>query len=183
MSTAITGVLQNSVYEKNILQGKPEKVNLSEIIGSLVDKSRDYVRSHDLKYEWEIDPSCIKYMYPDHVDHIFNNYLTNAIVHSREKGRIRVTLKDMDPLVRFSVYNDGDPIPPEDQEKIWLEFASLNNQKEITLSGKGETETGSGLGLFIVKEISLVYSSNCGIINQKEGVEFWFDFIDYKENS
>ena len=59
------------------------------------------------------------------------------------------------------------------KEKIWTE--------SFTTSPKGKENTG--LGLYIVKEISLKEHTTCGFANTENGVRFWFDFIDCDKNN
>ncbi len=74
---------------------------------------------------------------------------------------------------RFSVENQGGHISDELGEKIWTEA--------FTTSPEGVESTG--LGLFIVKEISLMERTKCGFENTDKGVRFWFEFIDrFSEN-
>ncbi|GEM_PF-578215 len=169
MSNTVTSVLNSSVYEQMLLQGDPVDTDLSKVIDTLFEKCRNYVESHNIQFSKEIEPSCVKYLYPEHTEHVFNNYLTNAIKNTGNGGRISVNLRKSKEAVRLSVYNFGRPILEKDGEKIWLEFAR---------SGRPGTKEGAGLGLYIVKEISILYQTECGYINRDNGVEFWFDFVD-----
>lgn len=51
-------------------------------------------------------------------------------------------------------------------DEIWTEFYSENKSDENV-----------GLGLFIVKEISVINHTKCGVSNCNNGVEFWFEFL------
>ena len=81
---------------------------------------------------------------------------------------IKVSLKAHDDSIRLTVENQGAQIASELGEKIWTEA--------FTTSPDGKENTG--LGLFIVKEISLMEHTKCGFDNTDRGVRFWFDFID-----
>ena len=174
MSNTVTSVLNSSVYEQTMLQGDPVDTDLSKVIDTLFEKCRNYVESHNIQFRKEIEPSCVKYLYPEHTEHVFNNYLTNAIKNTGNDGRISVSLRKRDGAVRLSVYNCGSPIPDKEGEKIWLEF---------TRSGRSGAKDGAGLGLYIVKELSILYQTECGYINREDGVEFWFDFVDLMKKS
>ena len=55
------------------------------------------------------------------------------------------------------------------KEIIWTEaFTTLPQGAE-----------NSGLGLYIVKEVSLIEHAECGFYNTETGVVFWFDFVDF----
>ena len=106
----------------------------------------------------------------EHIDHIFNNYLMNALQHSKAGGRIKVSIKKYEDAVRLSVFNEGNNIDESDREKIWTDF-----YKSPTVS---EDNNRTGIGLFIIKEISLINKDKCGYINHSNGVEFWYDFCE-----
>ena len=99
---------------------------------------------------------------------IFDNYLSNAVYHTPAGGEIRITLREFNNALRLSVFNSGDRIPDDMRGKIWIE--AFTTKDEIS-------EKNAGLGLYIVKEISLLEDTDCGFFNRPDGVEFWFDFI------
>ena len=59
------------------------------------------------------------------------------------------------------------------KDRIWTE--------SFTTSPEGKSN--SGLGLYIVKEISLIEHTRCGFDNTEDGVVFWFDFNDYSSKN
>lgn len=166
LSTMITGILQYSVAESKTFKTSTEKINLSSKIDELCDKISGTIQSKKLSFGRDIHPNLITAITETHIEHIFNNYIMNAVKHTKKGGMISVTLKRRDDRIRLSVYNEGAPIPNEKLEKIWTEFYSENNKSNDNV----------GLGLFIVKEISLINHLDCGAFNCDNGVEFWFDF-------
>ena len=88
--------------------------------------------------------------------------------HTPAGGEIRITLKEFNNAFRLSVFNSGVRIPDEMRAKIWTEAFTTKDEA---------TEKNAGLGLYIVKEISLLEHTDCGFFNRPDGVEFWFDFI------
>ncbi len=102
------------------------------------------------------------------MEHVFKNYLSNAVQNAEKNTKITVSLKEIDGAVRLSIENQGKQIPPDMEEKIWTEA--------FTTSPNGTESTG--LGLFIVREISLMEHTKCGFENTDKGVCFRFDFID-----
>lgn len=76
---------------------------------------------------------------------VANNLLTNAIKYGTEGGTIIITSKDKGSTVEVEVYNDGKPISSEEREKLFKRFSRLE--------GRSLKEKGTGIGLFIAKEI------------------------------
>jgi signal transduction histidine kinase len=96
------------------------------------------------------------------------NYIMNAVSHTAPGGKIKILLRSDGDNARFSVFNEGKRIPPEDIEQIWESFYKTDKAR----ARNGETHTG--LGLYIVKTIINAHSGEYGLINHDNGVEFWF---------
>ena len=101
------------------------------------------------------------------VEKILNNYLSNALSHLKKDGKILISAKKENNKVKIAVYNDGDPIPAEEMERIWESFYRGDS------SHKRESDR-VGLGLSIVKAAVTLLGTQCGVVNKVEGVEFWF---------
>ena len=104
----------------------------------------------------------------EYIEFVFRNYLSNAVQNAEKNTDIIVSLKENTNYIRLSIENCGSNIPDEIKDKIWTEA--------FTNSPDGKNSTG--LGLYIVKEISLKENTRCGFENTESGVRFWFDFID-----
>ena len=70
--------------------------------------------------------------------------------------------------LRISVFNTGQPIPPDDLEKVWVKFYKVDKARTREYGG-------SGIGLSIVKAIMDRHHCPYGVYNTKEGVCFWFE--------
>jgi len=77
------------------------------------------------------------------------NLVTNAIKFTPRDGTVTLGCQRAGPNVRIWVRDTGPGIPPEQQHKLFLEFARLD-----TTLPDGEKPKGSGLGLSIVKRIA-----------------------------
>jgi signal transduction histidine kinase len=99
---------------------------------------------------------------------VFNNLISNAIKYGKSGGKITINFKKSGNLMEFSVYNDGDPIKEEDKEKLFKKFSRIENQASKKIKG-------TGLGLFIVKNIVNTLGGDIRIITTENGNEFVFD--------
>lgn len=166
MSALITSFLNYSVQERGIIFNDVSEIDVSEKINELCDKCASLMLTKKINFSRNIELGHRSYIGETHIDHIFNNFITNAVKHTKPSGRIEVTLSKHGDGCRLSVFNEGEQISRSDLDKIWTEF--------YTSGGSGENV---GLGLFIVKEISEMYATECGTLNRNNGVEFWFDII------
>jgi signal transduction histidine kinase len=81
------------------------------------------------------------------IGQLLSNLLGNALLYGSREGPVTVTMGSTADEVWFSVHNDGRPIPPEDQERIFQPLErGLRSDAE-------QRRDGLGLGLHICREI------------------------------
>lgn len=102
------------------------------------------------------------------VEHIFNNYLSNAIHYVKNENLIDVKVAVKDSIVRISVFNTGDNIPEDVIPMLWNKFYKVDKARTREYGG-------SGIGLSIVKASMDAMRHEYGVINHDNGVEFWFE--------
>ncbi len=168
MSHMISEVLQMTVDERRIISKESRLTNASVIITELCDNNSAYIKSCDLELIKDITANLELNTIKEYMEFVFRNYLANAVQNAVKKTAITVSLKKCDGVIRLSIENTGKHIPEEMKDKIWTE----------TFTTSPEGIKNSGLGLYIVKEISLIEHTRCGFDNTESGVRFWFDFTD-----
>ena len=102
---------------------------------------------------------------------VITNYVTNAIKNVKEingKKEIYIENEILKDKVRIKVFNTGENISKEDMENIWKRFYKVDKSRN-------RENGGSGIGLAFVKAIMSHYNNEYGVINHKDGVEFYFD--------
>ncbi len=84
------------------------------------------------------------------IEHVIMNLLSNAIKNTPPKGRIKIILKKFEDWAKFSVSDTGIGLTEDEMDRIFTRFGKIERY------GKGFEYLdiqGSGLGLFISKEI------------------------------
>jgi two-component system, NtrC family, sensor histidine kinase KinB len=100
------------------------------------------------------------------IAHVFTNFVSNAVKHTKAGEEIFLRAKNQDGNVRFSVIDRGPGIPARYQSQIFDRFFRV----------PGSEITGAGLGLAIAKEIVLAQGGSIGVDSiPGEGSEFYFD--------
>ncbi|MCG7902630.1 hypothetical protein A3195_12200 [Candidatus Thiodiazotropha endoloripes] len=89
---------------------------------------------------------------------MLSNLVTNAMKFTPSGNKISVSIKTHYKGVKLAVEDSGPGIP--DDKKKWV-FERLNRLP-------GETESGSGLGLSIVKEICELHQGNINLQDRKD---------------
>ena len=102
------------------------------------------------------------------IEEVFSNYLSNALNHVFQDGVIRVWFERREKELRIHVYNDGNPIPEKDLEKLWIKFYKVDKARTREYGG-------SGIGLSIVAATMNAHGKQFGVSNVDGGVDFYFD--------
>lgn len=118
-----------------------------------------FAREYEPFYVW-----ADEYM----VEEVVTNYISNAINHVDYEKKITISLEKQEDTVRICVFNTGNQIPEEEQEKVWVKFYKVDKARTREYGG-------SGIGLSIVKAVMDSMNQKCGVRNRDNGVEFWFE--------
>lgn len=100
---------------------------------------------------------------------VISNLFVNAIKYSPEYQTINVSIKLIDGYALFEVTNYGVTIPEEDIKNVFEPFYRVDKTGNRT-----EKRKGSGLGLYIVREILEKHQYKYGIKNIENGVCTYF---------
>lgn len=96
---------------------------------------------------------------------VFSNIIGNAVTYSPNKATVAVTLKQG----VLSVLNTGIHLENEDLKQLFIPFFRVDKSRNSNTGG-------SGLGLYIVKEILDHHGVSYKIANTSQGVEFMILF-------
>jgi signal transduction histidine kinase len=103
------------------------------------------------------------------IENVITNYLTNALHHVSDDGRIELTVTATDRgTAKIAVFNTGSPIPSDDLPHLWESFYKVD---------KAHTREygGSGLGLSVVAAIMNAHGMPYGVENRTDGVAFYIE--------
>lgn len=95
------------------------------------------------------------------------NFIKNAVAYGEKDGEIRITARQEQEWVHFIVFNQGKPIPKDEQEKIWDVFYKVS-------TARTRNRNSFGIGLSIVKQAAEAHGGKVGVQNVPGGVEFCF---------
>ena len=94
------------------------------------------------------------------LDDLMSNLISNAVKYTPPGGRVTVALtREDDGRVRLQVTDTGIGIPEEERARLFTEFFRGREAQELT-------ETGTGLGLVIVKEITTRLGGEISVSSQ-----------------
>lgn len=88
------------------------------------------------------------------LDQVMTNLISNALRYSPQGGEVRVTLRVHDEMAEIAVRDDGIGIALEEQVHLFQPFAR---------SSRGQQIGGSGLGLYIARQIVEQHGGTIGV--------------------
>ena len=101
---------------------------------------------------------------------IVTNLLENASKYSEVGSEIKIDLAEENNSIVLSVSDAGEGIPDEEKENIFMKFYRIGNENT-------RKKKGTGLGLFIVKNLVLLHNGAIEVKNNSpKGTIFALQF-------
>jgi len=158
-----TAILEVSRIESNTLKLNKEKFDINEKIRNVVEeikKTREFSKA--IEFQYKIDKQIIVEADKVRIFEVLSNLLRNAIKFTTE-GNISVKAELKGINVQIDVSDSGEGIDPEIMPKLFSKFATKSDQ-------------GTGLGLFISKNIVEAHGGKIWARNNKDGKGATFSF-------
>jgi len=163
----ILNYLNLSRIEKGELQVRAQPVQVAvEVVAPVVRDFSGQFADRGMKMEVDVPEDLIVEADPSLLQIVFENLLSNAAKYGREGGLVRVWARRTDGYVEFHVWNEGEGVLPEQTDDLFQKFARLE--------GGPARARGTGLGLFITREI---IRNHGGDIRAEGEYGKWIDFI------
>jgi PAS domain S-box-containing protein len=146
LSTLVDELLQLSNMESDKAVFNIHPCAIDVIIDSCIKPLYEIAEQKDVKLYYEADENLPKVMAdPEKIAWVINNLITNALKYTYAGDEICVSAFAKNQKMYVSVKDTGEGIPEEYADKIFDKFVQVKGQ---------DTEVrGTGLGLYIVKEI------------------------------
>ena len=143
----------------------PRPVDLHEVVHSVVDEVQ--AAAPDRRLVSERTGSGTGTWDPDRLSQVLSNLLGNALQYSPPDTTVRVASRGLEDAVVLEVHNQGAPIPPEQQPRI---FEPLERGAERPEDRGGRS---IGLGLYIVRNIAQAHGGTVEVRSSAaEGTTF-----------
>ena len=138
-------LLKWSLLQRNMLNYKPEKLNLYNIVEKVIGNMNQEIVKKNISLNNKINTGTLIYADINMFRSIVQNLLINAIKFTETDGQIVVSSVEKKGLVEISIQDTGKGISPEITSKLF------NFAKQFTTNGTAG-EKGTGLGLPLCKE-------------------------------
>ncbi len=125
---------------------EPHLVDLADVVAEAVDRVRIAAEAKSIEIAVAVDDGLRVFGDPDLLTTAVANLLSNAVNYSDAETRVGVGGRRVGEVVEVSVTDQGQGIPPADQERIFERFYRVD-------AARSRATGGTGLGLAIVKHI------------------------------
>jgi PAS domain S-box-containing protein len=146
-----------------------QKGNITDLISSIFSSSRISAREHSITIHFDNPPQIAPFVFDqEKISLAFQNLVDNAVKYTPPNGEIFITITPEGNYVKVSVRDTGVGIPKGQTDRLFTKFFRAENVIHMQTSG-------SGLGLFIVKNIIARHGGRIGVESEEnKGSTFWF---------
>lgn len=135
-------------------------INIRDFLPSEFNKYKKLALNNGLSYKINKKiPDCNIYANKNDLASVVQNLVTNAISYNKPKGKIKITIRRYKYFICILVSDSGVGIPKEDLPFVFDKF--YKGDKSRT------NMSGSGLGLYLVKEIVENHNGKVAIHSKK----------------
>ncbi|OKY77285.1 MAG: Signal transduction histidine kinase containing PAS domain [Candidatus Methanohalarchaeum thermophilum] len=133
-----------------------KEININNILKDAIEKNQDLAKEKNIKLQKNYPKKIHRVKGGKLLKELFNNLIENAIKHSKG-NKIQINCKTRENKVICSIEDDGKGIPDKKKKKIFHKGYK-----------HGET-AGTGLGLYLAKEITKNYNGKIEVKDSKLG--------------
>jgi signal transduction histidine kinase len=161
LETLTRDILDVTRIEGHRLDLNREKFDISEVVASAIEDTRNRVDDSNTKFEYSPRKLLVE---ADRmrISQVLSNLLSNAVKFTKQ-GTVYISADNKDGQLIVSVKDTGSGIDPEIMSRLFTKFTT-------------KSQTGTGLGLFISKSIIEAHGGRIWAENNKDGKGATFTF-------
>ncbi len=176
LSELVSDLMDLSKLQSGILKPQLAVFDLTQTLRDALARYDTLIRHEGYHIETVIDVEEV-YVEADRtmILQVIYNLVGNAVNYTGENKRILVSETVKDGVVRISVADDGEGIPPERIKEIWDRYYRVDREHRRAVMG-------TGLGLSIVKNVMEAHKASYGVESAVgAGSIFWFELPIHTE--
>ncbi len=141
LTRLVSNLLDMSRLEAGALRPQLEWASIADVVADVLDRMEPITHDRDVDVEIPDDIPLVRMDFVQ-ISQVLTNLLDNAVRYSQPGTSIRVAVSLAREQLRVTVFNEGEPLPDDELDKLFEKFYRLS-----PASG------GIGLGLSIVRGI------------------------------
>ena len=162
----LSNLLDWSRSQRGKITFRPEKINLHELVQSVLMFFDEPARSKEIKIESTIASDITLMADHNMLNTILRNLVSNAIKYSYRNTTINISITQQNNRVLLEVADIGQGMEPEQQQKLFR----IDSNESVPGT---EEEKGTGLGLILCKEFVDKHNGQIKVESQPgEGSKF-----------
>lgn len=168
LTRLVSDMMDLSKIESGLTTLTKTEFNLSEVVKKIVS-GFDIIQDKNCSIKVDVPNEAYVLADKTKIEQVVYNLVANAINHSGENKDIKIKIVSNSKRYKLLVEDNGPGIKKEDLTNIW-------NRYYKTADTYKRANSGSGLGLSIVKNILDKHNSNFGVDSiVGKGTTFYFD--------
>lgn len=167
LTTLVNYMLDVSKLQSGTTEIQKGTVNANDLLSKVGNTYSTMMEKMGFHFIVDCDEE-VRYVEGDasRIEQVLHNLINNAINHIGKDKTVILKCHENKNKMRFEVIDHGTGIKEEDIPLIWQRYYKAKNI----------SETGSGLGLSIVKTILELHDAEYGVESKiNEGSDFWFE--------
>lgn len=169
MDVVIQGFLEFESMRSGQINLEKVKLNMNNLIEKYISSNEAYARKKEVELSHDLDNNLPTVVVDGmRIGVVLENLIGNAIKFSPGKSGTVVRSRSDGKQVIIEVCDQGPGLLEEDMKKLFVKHARLSNKPT-------GSETSTGLGLAICKQLIALHGGDIGARNNKDdGSTFWF---------
>jgi len=169
LTVTVRKFLNLGKIEKGELKLSRRETRLKEdIFDNAIDVLSPAAARKGMLIQNKIDAGLTVNVDPELIHVVACNLISNAVKYGNEGGKIVLSSNQRDGKASIDVYNDSAPLTAAQQACLFRRFARLDTPAT-------KKEKGTGLGLFISREIIILHGGKIWTEAREKGNAFIFD--------
>ena len=176
LNRLVSDMQEYSKMQAGLIELNKTNFDLKDCVNSVVVLLQKLIDEKHIKLKKKL-VSVIVYADEMKMSQVVYNFLSNAIKHSKDGGRIEIRMSDSEESIKVEVIDNGDGISEDALPYIWDRYYKIDKSFK-------RNENSTGLGLAIAKAILEAHKAKYGVQSKpNEGSNFYFELTkDYEED-
>lgn len=161
LNNTIDKLLKTAFIEDNKYIYSFKKTNINKLIDSAIATFQPKANQKNIKFKFIKDKDIIINIDKDKILTVIENLFDNALKYSEKDSNINIYLEENKNNILLSIENKSTPIKDKEKDLIFTKFY------------KGSSDSdGTGLGLYLCKQIIDKHNGKIYFVNTKDTVVF-----------